>query len=299
MEIKNLRIFAAVADGGRLTEIADKFGVSKSTVSYILSNIEKEVGYDLFVRGHSQLTECGSMYLSTAKKMIAIYDDGIEAMQSLKEDVTGDLHIGVGSFVEPVIRKAVAKLLRDHPSLNVDAHVYRANTLNQMLKAGTLDVAFTLNKSYDGEGIVSEPCIPVHIMVVMSKTHALAKMDKVTFDDICRYDCIMPSEDKRALATIAAYFGKDKDLSRLRRRITINTADGALNMVEEENYITFMTPQHIINRPHLVAKPIDGLEMELLSNMHYLEGTHLKKSAVLLRDVLKDYAIPITKMMTL
>ena len=289
-----------MAEGGRLTDIAGKFGMSKSTVSYILNNIEKEVGYELFVRGsHTQLTECGSLFLSTAKKIISLYDDGIEQMQSLKEDVTGDLHIGVGSFIEPVIRKAVAKLLKEHPALNIDAHIYRANTLNQLLKAGKLDVAFTLNKAYEGEGIVSDPCIPVRIMAVMAKTHALAKKDKVTFDELCRYDCIMPSEDKRAFNTIAAYFGKDKDLSRLRRRITINTADGALNMVEEENYITFMTVQHIINRPHLVAKPIEGLEMELMSNMHYLDGIHLKKSVVMLRDTLKEYAIPILNMMTI
>lgn len=299
MDIKNLKVFVAIAEGGRLTDVASRYGLSKSAVSYILQTIEKEVG-ELFVPNQrQQLTECGSLFLVTAKRTIEVYEEGIEAMQSLKEDVSGDLHIGVGSFVEPVIRKAVAKLLKDHPSLKVDAHVYRANTLNQMLKAGKLDVAFTLNNAYDGEGIVSEPCIPVRIMAVMSKTHALAKKDEVTFDELCRYDCIMPSEDKRAFNTIAAYFGKDKDLSKLHRRITINTADGALNMVEEENYITFMTKQHIVNRPHLVAIPIYGLEMEIKSNMHYLEGVHLKKSVECLRDTLRDYAIPITNMTTL
>ena len=301
MEIKSLKIFISIAEGGKLTEVADAFGLSKSTASYILNNIEREIGAELFVPGgkHMQMTECGSLFLVTAKKTVAAYDEGMEAMQSLRDDVSGDLRIGVGSFVEPVIRKAVAKLLKEHPALNIDAHVYRANTLNQMLKAGKLDVAFTLNRAYDGEGIISELCIPVKIVAVMSKTHELARKDKVTFDELCRYDCIMPSEDKRALNTITTYFGKDKDLTRLRRRIKINTADGALNMVEEENYITFMTVQHIVNRPHLVAKPIEGLEMELTSNMHYLEGVHIKKSVTLLRDTLKEYAIPILNMMTI
>lgn len=301
MEIKSLKIFVAIAEGGRLTDVADKFGIAKSTASYILNNIEKEVGAELFVPSvkHIQLTECGTIFLTTAKKTIATYEEGIDVMQGINDDVTGDLRIGVGSFVEPFIRKAVAVLLKSHPSLKVDAHVYRANTLNQMLKAGKLDVAFTLNNAYDGEGIVSEPCIPLRIMAVMSKTHALANKEKVTFDELCRYDSIMPSEDKRAFNTISSYFGKDKDLSLLRRRVTINTADGALNMVEEENYITFMTVQHIINRPRLVAKPIVGLEMELTSNMHYLDGIHLKKSVLTLRDTIKDYAIPLLNMMTI
>lgn len=295
MEIKQLKIFVAVAEGKSMTVVAEAYGLTKSAVSHIVQGMERELRTELFIRsGHMLLTESGNVLLRTAKEVIAAYDRGIEQMQSLRGEVAGDLRIGVGSFVEPVIRKAVARLLRDNPGLSVDAHVYRASTLNQMLKAGAIDVAFTMNTAYEDEGIESVPCIPVRIEAVMSRTHDLARKDKVTFGDLCRYDCIMPSEDRRSLATFHRYFAED--LHQLRNRITINTADGALNMVEEENFITFMTAQHIVNRPHLVAIPIEGLEKELTSNMHYLRDVHLKRSAVELLQQLRDYAIPLAKM---
>lgn len=298
MEIKNLKVFVAIAEGKSMSLVADNMGITKSAVSHIIHNIEKEIGVELFIHNkYMQLTECGSIFLSHAKSTIATYERGIELVQSMKGEVTGDLRIGVGSFVEPYLRKAVAKLLVDHPSIKVDAHVYRASTLNQLLKAGKLDVAFTLNKAYDDEGIVSEPCIPIHIVAIMNKRHKLIAKDKVTFADLCQCDCIMPAEDKRSLATVNKYI--DVDLSKLKNRITINTADGALNMVEEENFLTFGTPQIIINRPNLVAKPIVGLEQEILSNMHYLKDVHLKRSAVLLKDIIRDFAIPFMKMIEL
>lgn len=296
MEIKNLKVFVSVAEGESMSSIAESLGITKSTVSYIISSIEKELCADLFIHGNGvlQLTESGILFLSVAKKIVSQYESGIEKIQKLRNEATGDLRIGIGSFVEPILRKAVAKLLADNPSLKIDAHVYKASTLNQLLKAGKIDVAFTLNKAYPDEGIVSDPCIPIKIMCIASKKHPLANKDIVTFDDLCKYDCIIPAEDRRAIATINKYF--DKELSRLRRRITINTADGALNMVEEENYITFMTTQHIINRPNLVAIPIEGLEMDVVSNMHYLKDVNLKESAKMLRSYITDYAIPYYKM---
>lgn len=297
MDIKNLKVFAAVADGNSLSSVAESMGLTKSAVSHILSNIESEIGTELIIRNprFSRLTECGLEFLCAAKETIAAYESGIEQINYIKGTATGSLRIGVGSFIEPFLRKACAKLLKENPSLTLEAHVYRANTLNQLLKSGKIDIAFTLNKAYDGEGIISEPCIPIRIMAVMSRWHKLAACNKISFDELCKYDCIMPSEDKRSLDTVGNVIGKD--VSMLRRKISINDANAALNMVEEENYITFSTRQHIQNRPNLVARPIEGLEGEILSNMHYLADVHLKRSAVLLKEALTDYAIPLLRMM--
>ena len=147
MEIKNLKIFSEVASGVAMTDVANTFGLTKGTVSTIISNIESEVGAELFIREKRRLTltDIGAMFLDTAKRTIAVYEEGIDVMLSVKVDLSGYLRIGIGSFVEPFLRKAVSKMLKEHNELHIDAHVYRATTLNQLLKAGKIDVAFTLN----------------------------------------------------------------------------------------------------------------------------------------------------------
>ena len=297
MDINSIKAFIEIASGRSMTTVAESTGVTKSAVSHMIRAIEKELGADLFIRSAKtmQLSECGSSFLNTARRVVADYDEGVEQLQMLTGEVTGDLRIGVGSFVEPVIRKAVAKIAKDNPNLRITAYVYRASTLHRMLCDGAIDAAFTLNKAYDGEGIISVPCIPIRIMAVMSKTHPLAKHDIITFDELCQYDCIMPSEDRRAFATINRYL--DRDLTKIRNRVSVNTADGALNMVSEERFITFSTAHHIINRPNLVAIPIEGLEQILMSNMHYLENHHLKRSAITLLNAITDYAIPFFNML--
>lgn len=299
MDIKQLQIFAAVADGMSFTNAAQVFGLTRSAVSHIIASLENDLGADLLIRNNHELilSESGTVFLSHARKIIRQYEEATEVIAAIANYIPGELRLGITSFIEPYIREACAKLLKENPTLKTEVFVYRAHTLNQLLKAGKIDIAFTLNKAYDNEDFISLPCIPIKIMAVMSKTHALAVKDKVTYDDLCHYDCIMPAEDHRAFATINKYF--DGDLSKIKSRCSINTADGALNMVSEESFICFATPQHIINRPNLVAKPIEGLEMEITSNMHYRKNAHLKKSANLLFDVLKNYTIPYFKALEL
>lgn len=299
MDIKQLKIFVAIAEGISFSDAAQMFGLTRSAVSHIISSMESELGVELLIRDKHEmfLSESGMILLANARKIVHDYEEATEIISGIANYVPGELRIGVGSFVEPYIRKACAKLLKENPSLKVNAYVYRAHTLNQLLKAGKIDVAFTINEAYDNEDLISKPCIPIHIMAIMSKTHALATKEKVTFEDLCNYDCIMPAEDNRAFATINKYF--DADLKNIKTRCSVNTSDGALNMVSEESFVCFATPQHVINRPSLVAKPIEGLDMEITSFMHYRKNAHLKRSASMLFDILKDYAIPYFKALEL
>ena len=53
-----------------------------------------------------------------------------------------------------------------------------------------------------------------------------------------------------------------------------------------------MSKLYLKNHPTLVAKPIIGLENELMSNAHWMKDVPLKRSARILLDIIRQEAIP-------
>ena len=292
MDLKQLSSFIYVADGNSLSYAATKNAITKSAVSHQISQLENEMGADLFVRTKNdvQLTECGQLLLQCAKNIIKEAEDAKDKIQGLRGTISGTLRVGVGMFVEPYIRKAAHKMLREFPDLKMIVKIEQAKTLNAMLRKHELDIAFTINNSYEDENIETSPIIPIRICAIVRKTHELANCSVVEFDDLKRHQIIMPDEDKRSIRTVEKYFGKS--IEGLKTRVVINNSDASFCTVEEEGFITFATPAHIINRQNLVALPIRGLEADIMCNAHWMSDVYLKNSAKILLDYIKEFSSP-------
>lgn len=292
MELKQLSSFVAIAEGNSFAAAAKKNAITRSAVSHQIAQLENEIGAELFVRNKNdvQLTECGQVLLQYAKAMIKEADVAKDKIQGLRGNVSGTLRIGVGSFIEPYVRKAAYRLLKDYKMLNMDVKIAQAKTLNEMLRNHDLDIAFTLNESYESEHIETINFLPIHICAVVRNTHELAKKKVVTMEDLMKYQVIMPDEDKRSIQTIEKYFGVSID--GLKTRVVINNADAAFCAVEEDGFVSFTTPAHIVNRPNLVALTIKGLEDEIMCNAHWMSDCYLKNSAKMLLEYIKKYSVP-------
>lgn len=295
MDLKQLSSFIAVADGNSFASAAQKNAITRSAVSHQIASLEEEIGADLFVRNNHdvQLTECGQLMLKSAKAIIKEAEDARDKIKGLRGAISGKLRIGVGSFVEPYIRRAAYRLLRDYPMLNIDVKIEQAKTLNERLRNHQLDIAFTLNDSYEQEHIESVKFIPINIRAIVRKTHDLASRKKVSIDELKKYQVIMPDEDKRSIQTIERFFGIN--IEGIKRRVVINNADAAFCAAEEEGFVTFSTPGHIVNRPNLTTIPVIGMEKEIMCNAHWMSDIYLKNSAKKLMEYIEKYSIPYYK----
>lgn len=292
MDLKQLSSFIYVADGNSFANAATKNAITKSAVSHQIDQLENEMGAELFVRNKNdvQLTECGQLLLQSAKKIIKEAEDAKDKIQGLRGAISGTLRVGVGMFVEPYIRKAAHKMLRDFPDLKMNVKIEQAKTLNTMLRKHELDIAFTINNSYEDEHIETTPIIPIRICAIVRKTHELAKGSVVDFEDLKRHQIIMPDEDKRSIRSVEKYFGKS--IEGLKTRVVINNSDAAFCTIEEEGFVTFATHAHVLSRPNLVALPIKGLEVDIMCNAHWMSDIYLKNSASVLLDYIKDFSSP-------
>ena len=295
MEVILYRSFIQVANLGSFSKAAKLLCITQSAVSQHIKTLEEELGCVLMLRHHGSvtLTEAGVSLLPYAKNALKAVQECQEHISALNGCLKGELHIGVGSCIEPIVRMAAFKMMEMYPGVTLHVEFAKASRLNKMLRDHTLDLAFTINTAHKEEGIESVPCIPFHIHAIMSKTHVLATKEKVTFQDLCQHNVIMPDVSERVFETLQQYI--HEDFTKLRVCAVVSSDNPALSAVGTGKYITFLPKAYIDDRPTLTSRPIEGLEMELMSNAHCMKDVPLKNSAKIFLDIVNEYSVPLAR----
>lgn len=292
MELRHLRSFVFVAESKSFSIAATRCFVTQSAVSQHIKALEDELGCKLLIRTSHDiaLTESGEALLHRAKEILKQTADCKEYINAVNNCMTGELRIGVGSFIAPYVRMAAVIFMERYPGVRLNADFAKACNLNSILRSHQIDLAFTMNTAYTREGINSEPCIPFNIYVIMRKGHPLASKAKVTYDDLLLHNVIMPDVGERVFNTVQQYIARD--LSKLKVKCIINDPDEDLAVVEQTNYISFMPKLYLKHHPTLVARPIAGLESNLMSNAHWMQDVPFKRSAQIFLDIIRKEVVP-------
>ncbi len=292
MELRHLRSFVSVAETLSFSLAAMRCFVTQSAISQHIKALEDKLGCKLFIRSSHEitLTESGAALLPRAKEILKQAEDCKEHINAINNCMKGELRIGVGSFIAPYIREAALRFMERYPNVRLNAELTKATSLNRLLKEHTIDLAFTMNTAYQDEGIETQPCIPFHIYAVMRNTHPLTRLPKVTYEDLLKHGVIMPDVGDRLFNTFQQYL--QHDLTKLNVKCIVSDPDEDLAIVEQTPYITFMSKLYMKQHQTLAARPIVGLEHELMSNAHWMQDVPMKRSAQIFLDIIRQEVVP-------
>lgn len=292
MELKHLRAFVFVAETHSFSIAASRCCVTQSAISQHIKTLENELNCQLLIRdSHNvEITECGKALLHRAKRILKDAEDCKEQINAINNCMTGELRLGIGSFIIPYICKAAITFMERYPNVRISAEFTKACRLNSLLREHSIDLAFTMNTAHEEEGIESLKCIPFKIYAMMQDTNPLAAQKKVSYEDLIKHNIVMPDMGERVFNTFQQYL--KRDLSKFNVKCIVSNADEALAIVEEMNCVTFLPKLYIRNRPTLVARPIIGLEKQIYSNAHWMKDMPMKRSAQLFLNILREESVP-------
>jgi DNA-binding transcriptional LysR family regulator len=179
MELRHLRYFCSVAEDEGFSRTARLLHVSQSAISEQVSDLEREVGAQLLIRGRQRirLTPHGEVFLAEAKKVLAGASQAVEAAQCSLRGEIGTLKIGFFSGgTSTLVPKLIKDFRRRHPGIRVSLSEMVPSVQQRALMDGTLDVGFTrpLHPPFD-QHLRSEPLYRDRLVAVMPKGYALAK----------------------------------------------------------------------------------------------------------------------------
>ena len=121
LNLSELNVFLVAAEGGNFSEAGRRLHLSQPAISQTISNLEKDMGMDLFERmGRTQrLTEAGQVLKPMALELIAGAKRVQETMATLQGEVVGELNIGCstasGKYLLPGL---IARFRRQFPRVS-------------------------------------------------------------------------------------------------------------------------------------------------------------------------------------
>lgn len=147
MNIQELEVLSEIVNYRTFTAAAACLSYSPSVISSYISNIEKELGLKLFVRGnkaHSfELTPEGKVLINAVRRINTDYQSMMEIVRQLKETHENFIRIGsqprYGNVHEQEI---IASFLLNNQDASINRVKMNARDLTSLMDAGRLDALF-------------------------------------------------------------------------------------------------------------------------------------------------------------
>jgi LysR family hydrogen peroxide-inducible transcriptional activator len=186
MEIHQLRYFVAVAEEGNFSRAAAKVRVAQPSLSQQIRKLEAEIGQPLFDRLPRSVvvTEAGRCLLEYAQQILASIGDARRCVDELKGKIAGDVAVGAIPTIAPyVLPELVVTFQKHYPDVRLHIVEDVTAVISRRVESGELDVALasTCQRSptLRVERLGQEP-----LLALVPETHALAKQNEITLDDL-------------------------------------------------------------------------------------------------------------------
>lgn len=259
MEFRVLQYFLAIAREETISGAANQLHITQPTLSRQMKELEDELGKQLFIRGNRKitLTEDGMLLRHRGEEIVSLVEKTEQEIMLSETTISGDIYIGSGETDGMrLIAKVIQKCQKEYP--NIKFHLYSGNAQ---------DVADRIEKGLLDFGILIEPAdiskydfikLPTKDVwgVLMRKDSPLAKLDKITANDIKSLPIICSSQEmvKNELSGLL-----DINFDKLNIVATYNLIYNASLLVKESN-VYALTLDRLINttgNSSLCFKPLE------------------------------------------
>jgi len=185
MNIESLETFVVLAENGNFTKTAEEQYLVQSTVSKRISELEKFVGKELFLRDNKnvKLTKSGEAFLPYAKRILMLKKDGIIKARAvgIYED---RLALGMpDSIYKGVISHILKKYFTMFPNIAIKLKVNHSEEIIKLLNDGILDIGFVYTKSKSSKLEVID-FFEDEIILVTSPKNEIRSKTEISYSDL-------------------------------------------------------------------------------------------------------------------
>jgi LysR family transcriptional regulator for metE and metH len=199
LEIRHLKLLAAVAEEGSVTEAGRRLHVTQSALSHQLRDAEEKLGTALFLRLGKKmvLTSAGEKMLDSARRVLEELRGAETQIEGMNGGARGVVRVSTECYtcyhwLPPVLKKFHAKF----PQVEIDIVLDATARPIAALLEGKLDVA-VVSCPPRNKSIRLTPTCEDELMIVMGAQHRLAASTYVQPRDLAGETvlCYPPKEE--------------------------------------------------------------------------------------------------------
>ena len=194
MNAAKLKHIVAVDQSGSISAAAKTLGLTQSTVSRSLADIENDIGYALFDRRARDVvaTERGRPFINRAARIISDLDQLSEDAKATRE--TGETLIRVGvspASMQGLLNKAIVDLMRRQHQMRIHLEATSAGGGLRALRRGDIDILVgPENDLKSDSGFLFERLGGLETNLFTRTGHPLAEQQKLARTEITDYPVI-------------------------------------------------------------------------------------------------------------
>lgn len=188
MDIKQLKMFAAVVDEGGFHKAAEKMSVTQPAVSTAVRKLEDELGVKLLDRlpNGLQKTTYGDVMHRCAKTVENDMRNAINELGALQDMNNARLDIGV-SLTFPIARalRVLRPMVNEAPGMRVSIQQGWYAAFKKMLLEGHLDMFMSaLDREESDDRLQQIPLMKSPVVVVADPSHPKAQKSRVSLKSL-------------------------------------------------------------------------------------------------------------------
>lgn len=144
MDITQLEYFISLVNHMNFTKAAQSCNVVQGTISRQISNLEKELGAELFDRNSHgvKLTPAGDILRVYAPVFVEYHRNILNQVRNAAQGIGETIRIGIGPMEQPLLRQPLKTFHQMLPSVSVNLMTYTYEILQMRYRNNVLDLCF-------------------------------------------------------------------------------------------------------------------------------------------------------------
>lgn len=186
MNPAHIDLFRAVMRHGGMTRAAAALGIGQPHVSRAVAQLETDLGFPLFVRGHGSAvpTREGEAFAREVERTYAGLEHLRHAARQIRELGTEPLRVACQpALASRLLPRAIRRLTAECPGVRVAVHVPSPDTIWSWASSGRCDVGLVRPRSGHA-GVICEPFLTLDAVCALPRRHPLAARRTITVRDL-------------------------------------------------------------------------------------------------------------------
>lgn len=256
--LRQLEYFVAVGETGSVAKAAKHVNVTSPSISLAISQLEKTVGLQLFVRKHAHglsLTNSGRQFFKEARALLASAEQLAATASDISQTVSGPLNVGCFRTFAPVILPELRRQFEiRYPDVSIAQSEGDHAQLLQNIQNGDVDIAITYDLDMPA-AINFEALAELPPYVMLPTNHELAGQTRITPEQLAPHPMVLLD-----MPGSAGYFLSLFEHAGIKPNIAERTRDMALMRSMVANGFGYSLANI---KPHKAVSP-DGKMLKLI-----------------------------------
>jgi DNA-binding transcriptional LysR family regulator len=223
--LRQLRLFAALAEHGSVTAAAKACHVTQPTVSMQLKDLTEAVGLPLYERVDNRihLTQAGEDLLRTARTMSDEWATFVQRVDAMKGLTRGRLRVALVSTAKYFMPRILGQFCARHPDIEIALEVLNRDGVIARLRENRDDL-YIMSIPPADIALERHPFLPNPLVVIAAASHPLAGKKRLPLARLARERFILREPGSGTRLACDAHFDRARFVPDVRLEIGSNEA---------------------------------------------------------------------------